>query len=136
MTCWIIIWDFVPWYISIGSELKLYDTSWNSNSNTVLDNSCLCSIPGYIFFMTEEDRERYFSSCIGLWCHGSKLFLCIHEHNDTFWYKSLSFLNDLNCFSPSSIIADMVTQISFDKSVDGSLILQIISFFEHERIYW
>ena len=124
----IMISDFVLWYIDIGSELKLYTTSWNSNSNTVLDKSCLCLIAEYIFFMIEEDRGRYFSDCAYFRCHGSKLFLCIPEHNDTFWYKSLSCINDLNCFPPSSIIADMVTYASFGKSEDGSLILQIISF--------
>ena len=48
--------------------------------------------------------------------------------NDTIWYKNLSCINDLNCFLSFSIIADIVTYVSFGKPVDGSLILEIISY--------
>ena len=80
--------------------------------------------------MIEEDRGSCFSNCLCLGCQGSKLLLCIPEHKDAFWYKSPSCINDLNCFSLSPIIADMVT---FGKSVGGSLILQIIPFLSMNR---
>ena len=128
--------DFVPWYNDTGSELKLYATSWNLNPNTDLDKSCLWSVAEYIFSKIEEYRGRYFSSCVCLGCHGSKVFfLCISEHKDNFWYKSLSCINHLDCFSPSFIIADMLKYVAFGKSVDGSLILQNFVF-ELEQIYW
>ena len=125
--------DFVLWYNDPWSERKLYATYRNSIPNTVLHKSCLYSVAEYIFFMIEEYRGRYFSNYVRLGCHGSKLFLCIPERNDAFWYIRLSWINDLNCFSSSSIIADMIAYVSFGKSVDESLILQIISFLGTNR---
>ena len=65
-------------------------------------------------------------------CHQvHKKWICQHNF---FLYKIFSgfhdahWVNDLNCFSPSSIVADRVAYVSFGKSVDGSLLLQIISF--------
>ena len=127
--------NFVPRYNDTGSELKLHATSWNLNPNADLDKSCLWSIAEYIFSMTEEYRGRYFSNCVCIGFHGSMLFLCITEDKDNSWYKSLLCINHLDCFSPSLIIADMLTYVAFGKSVDGSLILQSF-IFEHEQIYW
>ena len=39
---------------------------------------------------------------------------------------NVSCINDLNCFSPSPIIADMMAYVPLGKSVDGSWIWQIV----------